>query len=83
MAKLESTGSPVWLALLARLARMGRPASTARLALTGSPAPRWDPAAPRSRGADKRVDPALLLGDLDRPLAHPDALQALADLLGS
>ncbi len=52
-------------------------------ALTGSPAPRWDPAAPRSRGADKRVDPALLLGDLDRPLAHPDALQALADLLGS
>lgn len=52
-------------------------------ALTGCPEPRWDPSAPRSRGADKRVDPTLLLGDLGRPLGHPDALQALPGVLPS
>ncbi|RLS76535.1 MAG: SDR family oxidoreductase [Planctomycetota bacterium] len=51
--------------------------------LTGSPAPRWDSSAPRTRGADKRVDPSLLLGELESPLAHPDALQALPGLLAS
>lgn len=51
--------------------------------LTGSPAPRWDPSAPRTRGADKRVDPALLLGELSAALAHPDALEALPGLIGS
>jgi nucleoside-diphosphate-sugar epimerase len=48
--------------------------------LTGSPEPRWDPAAPRSRGADKRVDPALLFRDLRFRPAHPDSLAALAAL---
>lgn len=52
-------------------------------ALTGSPAPQWDPSAPRTRGADKRVDPSLLLGDLAGPLGHPDALKALPGLLES
>jgi nucleoside-diphosphate-sugar epimerase len=49
--------------------------------LTGSPPPAWDPAAPRTRGADKRVDPSLLFGDLPLALAHPDALAAMATLL--
>jgi nucleoside-diphosphate-sugar epimerase len=50
-------------------------------ALTGSPQPTWDPAAPRARGADKRVDSAVLFSDLDIRLAHPDALEALAGLV--
>jgi len=50
--------------------------------LTGSPAPRFDAAAPRSRGADKRVDPARLFADLPIRLAHPDALAALETLVG-
>ncbi len=49
--------------------------------LTGSPAPTWDPTAPRTRGADKRVDPARLTRDMGPILAHPDALQALATLV--
>lgn len=49
--------------------------------LTGSPAPTWDPAAPRTRGADKRVDPSLLFHDLSPTLAHPDSLAALAELV--
>jgi nucleoside-diphosphate-sugar epimerase len=49
--------------------------------LTGSPAPTWDPTAPRTRGADKRVDPARLTRDMGPNLAHPDALQALATLV--
>ena len=48
--------------------------------LTGSPEPRWDPAAPRSRGADKRVDPTMLFRDLHFRPAHPDSLAALAEL---
>lgn len=51
--------------------------------LTGSPAPRWDVAAPRSRGADKRVDPTLLFTDLGFRPAHPDPLAALAALVAS
>ena len=50
--------------------------------LSASPPPAWDPAAPRIRGADKRVDPALLFHDLPIRLAHPDALAALAGLVG-
>ena len=50
-------------------------------ALSASPAPSWDPAAPRIRGADKRVDPALVFRDLPISLAHPDALAALAEIV--
>ncbi|NCY02481.1 MAG: SDR family NAD(P)-dependent oxidoreductase [Planctomycetia bacterium] len=49
--------------------------------LTGCPAPSWDTAAPRSRGADKRVDPAALYGDLAIPLAHPDPLRGIEGVL--
>ena len=42
--------------------------------VTGSPAPSWDPAAPRSRGADKRVDPSLIFRDLAIAPAHADPL---------
>ena len=51
--------------------------------LTGSPAPGWDAAAPRVRGADKRVNPALLFRDLGITLEHPDSLAALAELTAS
>jgi nucleoside-diphosphate-sugar epimerase len=51
-------------------------------ALSASPAPTWDPAAPRIRGADKRVDPTALFRDLPISLAYPDALAALAELVG-
>jgi nucleoside-diphosphate-sugar epimerase len=50
-------------------------------ALTGSPPPAWDVSAPRVRGADKRVDPALLFADLPVALAHPDPLASLAQLV--
>ncbi|MEY3204989.1 MAG: hypothetical protein RLZZ21_1320 [Planctomycetota bacterium] len=43
-------------------------------AVTGCPAPTWDPSAPRVRGADKRVNPALLFRDLGITLEHPDSL---------
>jgi nucleoside-diphosphate-sugar epimerase len=49
--------------------------------LTNSPEPRWNMTAPRTRGADKRVDPALLFRDLGFHPAHPDPLAALADLV--
>ena len=49
--------------------------------LTGSPEPHWDTAAPRPRGADKRVDPTLLFRDLAFRPAHPNPLAALADLV--
>ena len=49
--------------------------------LTGSPEPHWDTAAPRPRGADKRVDPKLLFRDLAFRPAHPNPLAALADLV--
>lgn len=52
-------------------------------AVTGSPPPRWDEAAPRLRNADKRVDPARLFADLPITLAHPEPLAALATLAGS
>lgn len=51
-------------------------------ALAGGPEPRWDAAAPRTRGADKRVDPARLFADVPIRLAHPDALAALPGLVG-
>jgi len=51
--------------------------------LTGSPEPDWDTAAPRPRGADKRVDPKLLFCDLGFRPAHPNPLAALADLVAT
>jgi nucleoside-diphosphate-sugar epimerase len=51
-------------------------------AVSGSPEPRWDATAPRTRGADKRVDPARLFADFPVRLAHPDPLAALAGLVG-
>jgi len=50
-------------------------------ALTGSPEPRFDAAAPRSRGADKRVDPSRLFREIGPTLTHPDALAALESLV--
>jgi nucleoside-diphosphate-sugar epimerase len=50
-------------------------------ALTNSPAPRWDITAPRSRGADKRVDPTLLFSDLGFRPTHPQPLAALKSLV--
>jgi len=49
--------------------------------LIGSPPPTWDTSAPRTRGADKRVDPALLFGDLPLTLAHPDSLRAIESIV--
>jgi nucleoside-diphosphate-sugar epimerase len=46
-----------------------------------APPPTWDPAAPRDRGADKRVNPARLFRDLGLTLDHPDSLAALAALV--
>lgn len=45
--------------------------------ITGSPAPTWDLSLPRTRGADKRVDPALLFRDLPFTPAHPDPLRGI------
>jgi len=50
--------------------------------LAGGPPPTWDASAPRSRGGDKRIDPALLRADLGFRPAHPDALAALPGLVG-
>ena len=50
--------------------------------LVGAPPPAWDPAAPRDRSADKRVDPSLLFRDLGFVPRHPDAVAALAGLVG-
>jgi nucleoside-diphosphate-sugar epimerase len=49
--------------------------------LTNSPIPRWDVTAPRSRGADKRVDPTLLFTDLGFRPPPPDPLAALRTLV--
>ncbi len=49
--------------------------------VTGSPQPTWDAAAPRTRGADKRVDPALLFRDLPITLAYPDPLRGIEAVL--
>ncbi len=51
--------------------------------LAGGPPPAWDLAAPRSRGGDKRVDPAAMLADLGLRLAYPDALAALPALVAA
>lgn len=48
---------------------------------TGSPPPAWNPAAPRARGADKRVDPSRLFRDLPLVLAHPDSLESIERLV--
>lgn len=50
-------------------------------AVAGGPSPRWDPAAPRARGADKRVDSSLLRRDLGIRMEHPDALAAAESLI--
>jgi nucleoside-diphosphate-sugar epimerase len=50
-------------------------------AITGSPSPHWEPSLPRARGADKRVDPALLFRELSIPLAHPDPLLSIETAL--
>ena len=49
--------------------------------VVGSPPPAWDTSGPRTRGADKRVDPALLFRDLPIALAHPDSLRAIEQLM--
>jgi len=49
--------------------------------LAGGPPPAWDLSAPRSRGGDKRIDPAAVLADLGLRLAYPDALAALPALV--
>ena len=51
-------------------------------AITGSPSPHWEPSLPRTRGADKRVDPALLFRDLTIALTHPDPLRGIDQVLG-
>ena len=48
---------------------------------TGSPPPVWDPSAPRSRDADKRVDPSRLFRDLPIVLEHPDALASIERII--
>ena len=50
--------------------------------VTGSPSPTWDLTLPRTRGADKRVDPSLLFRDLAVTLAHPDPLRGIEAVLG-
>lgn len=49
--------------------------------LTASPPPTWDTAAPRLRGADKRVDPTLLFRDFAIRLDHPDPLRGIEAVL--
>jgi len=49
--------------------------------VTGSPQPTWDLSLPRTRGADKRVDPSLLFRDLTITLAHPDPLRGIEAVL--
>ena len=46
-------------------------------ARTGSPPPTFDTAAERTRGADKRVNPALLFHDVPLELTHPDAFRGI------
>jgi nucleoside-diphosphate-sugar epimerase len=49
--------------------------------LSHSPPPTWDPAAPRIRGADKRVNPAMLFRDFEIALEHPDSLNGIEAIL--
>jgi nucleoside-diphosphate-sugar epimerase len=46
-------------------------------ARTGSPPPSFDTAAERTRGADKRVDPALLFRDIPLTLTYPDSFRGI------
>lgn len=48
---------------------------------SGSPPPTWDASAPRTRGADKRVDPSLLFRDIPIALAYPDSFQGIDALI--
>lgn len=54
---------------------------TGLAAITGSPPPRWDPSASRSRGGDKQIDPRQIWADLGHGPRHPDALAAVSRLL--
>jgi nucleoside-diphosphate-sugar epimerase len=51
--------------------------------LAGGPPPAWDETTPRSRGGDKRIDPALVWRDLALTPRHPDALATLPDLVAA
>jgi hypothetical protein len=46
-----------------------------------SPPPTWDPSAPRTRGADKRVDPSLLFSDIPITLAYRDSFRGIDAIL--
>ena len=48
--------------------------------LTNSPPPRFDTEAPRTRGADQRVDARRLWSDLGRSPMHPDSFHAVSEL---
>jgi len=50
-------------------------------ARTGSPPPTFDTAAERTRGADKRVDPSLLVRDFPLTLAYPDSVRGIDELV--
>lgn len=49
--------------------------------LSGSPSPQWQAPVNQSRGGDKRVDPRQLWHDLGHGPTHPDALDAVRQLL--
>ena len=49
--------------------------------ITGSPPPTWDTTAPRTRGADKRVDPARLFREIPLRLEYPDSFRGLEAIL--
>ncbi len=49
--------------------------------LAGGPPPAWDDSTPRSRGGDKRIDPAAVWRDLALTPQHPDAVAALPGLV--
>lgn len=56
----------------------------ARLAsLSGSPTPRFVPPSPTGRGGNKKADASLLFSQIRPPLEHPNALEALTDLMRS
>jgi nucleoside-diphosphate-sugar epimerase len=48
---------------------------------SGSPPPSWDASAPRTRGADKRVDPSLLFSDIPIAIAYRDSFQGIDAIL--
>jgi len=47
----------------------------------GTDPPTWDLTAPRSRGANKRVDSSRLFEDFPITLSHPDSLQAIREII--